>query len=236
MFTTNHFIWLGICAVLIIVLLLVVLKKKFSIKVASYIMAIVALISEISKILTHMIDSTTKGMVIDPAALPLHLCSILIFVIFYIAFSKNDKYKDKLISFVVPIGIIGGTLAILIATSGVSFKDPEVYQCFIYHAILVWYALYLIISKQVCLDLRTYFRNVIALLSLAFIMIWVNGALKIYDTNFFFVVRPPADGLPILNLNHGWYIYFLSLVLTGMVLMTLLHLPFIIKSKKIENN
>ena len=144
MFTTNHFIWLGICAVLITILLFIALKKKFSVKRASYIMAIVALVSEISKILTHMIDSDTKGMVIDPKALPLHLCSILIFVIFYIAFFQNGKHKDKLISFVVPIGIIGGTLAILIATSGVSFKDPEVYQCFIYHAILVWYALYLI--------------------------------------------------------------------------------------------
>ena len=74
MFTTNHFIWLGICAVLITILLFIALKKKFSVKRASYIMAIVALVSEISKILTHMIDSDTKGMVIDPKALPLHLC------------------------------------------------------------------------------------------------------------------------------------------------------------------
>ena len=31
MFTTNHFIWLGICAVLITILLFIALKKKFSV-------------------------------------------------------------------------------------------------------------------------------------------------------------------------------------------------------------
>ena len=63
-------------------------------------------------------------------------------------------------------------------------------------------------------------------------MIWVNSALQVYDTNFFYVVRPPMDNLPILNLDNGWFAYFISLVLVAFVLFTLLHIPFIIAERR----
>ena len=199
-------------------------------------MAGVSLVSEMSKIFSHMEfvngENNADGMVIDAGALPLHLCSLLIFVFFYLPFCKNDKIKGYLTSLVIPVGLVGSLLAILMATSGTDFTEPEAYQCFIYHAVMVWFAIFLVAKKHADLGVRAWIRNLVIVGSLAFIMIWVNGALQAYDTNFLYVVRPPTDGLPLLNLDNGWYAYFGALVLCGFVGITAVHLPFIIREIK----
>ena len=232
MFTTNHFIWLAICFVLITALSVVSIKLKFSFRCASFIMSGIALGSELLKIFTHIEGQDEGKGYLEPTALPLHLCSILIFVIFYITFAREGELKERLKSFFVPIALAGGTLAILIATSGVSFTKPYAYQCFIYHAGIIWFAIYLIATRQVSLGLKAYKSNLVILGSLVFIMLWVNGALSVYETNFFFLVKPPADNLPLLNMNNGWYAYFATIVILGIVLLTLMHLTSIIKEAK----
>ena len=236
MFTKEHFIWIIICIVIIVSLLLLSIKLKLNKKQAILIMLVTAILSELLKIFTHVNleydgDALYRGY-IDPGALPLHLCSIFVFVFIFLYFNKNEKLENKVISFFVPIGLFGAILAIIMATSGVDFAKPYAYQCFVYHSVMVYLALYFIITKQVDLGLKAYLRNLIVLFSLAIIMLWVNGALSVYDTNFFFVNRPPAKGLPLLNLDHGWYIYFLTLSILGILLETIISLPYIIKEKK----
>lgn len=232
MFTTNHFIWIGICAVFIGVLLLISLKYRFSRQTAARMMAFIAVASELCKIFTHMEEAPGGGSVLEPASLPLHLCSILIFLIFFCAFSKNETLVEKVTSFCVPVAIWGGALAILMATSGVNFAKPYAYQCFLYHAGLLWWALHLLCSKQVDLGLKAYLQNLNILSCMLFVMIWVNSALSVYNTNFWYVVRPPADGLPLLNLDNGWLCYFLTLVAIGLFAVTVTHLPAICKERK----
>lgn len=239
MFTTNHFIWMGICVVFITALLFISLKFKFDKKKAILIMVVIAIMSELLKIFTHIeleyaADGSLYRGYVGPQSLPLHLCSIFVFIFIFMFFNKNEKFEKIIISFFVPIGLFGATLAILMATSGTNFKAPYAYQCFLYHSGMIYLALYFIITKQVDLGLKAYARNLIMLFSLAIIMIWVNGALSVYDTNFFFVCKPPADNLPILNLNHGWFVYFLSLCICGVVLETVISLPYIIKERKKE--
>ena len=235
MFTTNHFIWMGICAVIIGLLLLISLKFKFSCKQASLVMALIAAGSEICKIFTHIEDAPGGGGVLEPGALPLHLCSILIFLVFFCAFSKHETQVSKVASLCVPVSLWGGVLAILMATSGVNFAKPYAYQCFLYHAGLLWWALHLLLTRQVDLGLKAYLRNLKVLGGMLFLMIWVNSALSVYDTNFWFVVRPPADGLPLLNLNNGWLCYFLTLVSIGLFAITITHLPAMMKERKKAN-
>ncbi len=235
MFTTDHFIWLGICALIIAVLTFCSTKFKFSFRTSAFIMAAVSLASEMAKILSHMelVDpkDMSEGMVIEATALPLHLCSLLIFVFFYLPFCKNERAKKYLTSLIVPIGLIGSLLALLMATSGTNFAKPEPYQCFIYHAVMVWFAIYLVLSGEADLGVGSWLKNLGTLGALAVFMIWVNGALGVYDTNFMYVVRPPADNLPILNLDRGWYVYFLSLLACGFVGISAVHPPFMIKEK-----
>ena len=45
--------------------------------------------------------------------------------------------------------------------------------------------------------------------------------LQSYDINFMYVAGPPMEGLPLLNLNNGWAVYFLTLVGLVLILMAL---------------
>lgn len=238
MFSTTHLIWLAICLVFIVTLSVVSIKLKFSFKTSTIIICCIIGASEVAKILYSMVPAASGGMVISAGALPFHLCSLLIFMFAYLMFGKNEKIKEILKSFVVPAGIWGGLLAIIIPTSGVGFTEIQTYQCFIYHAAILWYAVYLIATKQVDLSLKSYLRNLLILAILCVFEIWINGALQAYDTNFFFLVRPPVEGLPILNLNNGWYAYFFTLVGIAIALIGLVHLPSIIKElkQKIKQN
>ncbi len=229
---------MGICATLIAALTYLSLKFKFSFRTSAFIMAGIALVSEMSKIMSDMqfVNGTdaSEGMVLKAGSLPFHLCSLLIFAFFYLPFAKNEKLKGYLSSLIVPVGLIGSVLAIVMATNGTDFADIGAYQCFIYHAGMTWFALYLVISKQADLGIRAWISNLATLSAAAIGMIWVNSALQEYDTNFLYVVRPPADGLPLLNLDNGWYVYFLTLVALGFIGITAIHLPFIIKEKKVK--
>ncbi|MCR5423106.1 MAG: TIGR02206 family membrane protein [Bacilli bacterium] len=234
MLTLKHFIWLGICLIFIVGMIILAKKLKFSLKTSSLIMSIICIVSEVSKMMSDMQDNVAGGMSLDPRSLPFHLCSLMIFVVFYIFLAPDSKFKQTLINFLAAIGTIGSFMALIIPTNGVEFNEIGPYQCFVYHAGLMWFSIYLIISKNAKLDLKAYVTNISILSFLAFMMIYVNGALSAYGTNFFYVVRPPMDNLPILNLNHGWYVYFVTLLLVGITLMTLFHLPFIIKNRKKE--
>jgi hypothetical integral membrane protein (TIGR02206 family) len=232
MFTSEHFIWLGLSTVFIIGMLMFSVKKKLSLKTAGYIMTVICALSEISKIMDDMTDSEGGGMHLDPGSLPFHLCSLMLFGVLFITFGRDCKLKQTVIDFLAVAGVIGSLCALLIPTSGTNFAKLGAYQCFVYHAGLMWFALYLIISKKANLGLKTYCRNMIILLGLVLAMIYVNSVLSIYDTNFMYLVRPPMEDLPYLNLNGGWYAYFLRLVALGMAIISLFHLPFIIGERK----
>lgn len=232
MFTFEHWLWILLCTAFTLVMTLIAKKRNMSLKTAGYIMTGISIASEFSKMMTHMIPNPLGGMSLDPEALPFHLCSMMLFGVFYITFGKDGKLKQTIINFIAVMGILGSICAILIPTDGTSFLTAEAYQCFVYHGGLLWFGVYLIVSKNAQLNFKTYINNIVILLSIVFILIYVNGALINYGVNFLFIVRPPVEGLPILNLNHGWYAYFFTVIGLGLTVITLFHLPFIIKEKR----
>ncbi len=233
MFTYAHFIWLAISALIVVALYIISKKFSFSLNTVLSIMCIICIISEVTKILVTMIDGTNGGKVLNPESLPFHLCSIQIFFIFGIKFFiKSEKVKQTLYNFIVPTSLIGATISLFIPTAGVSFNVILVYQYFIYHAFLIFFALYLIREKIVVFTVKTLMVNYCLLLLLVLLNIWVNSFLSYAGTNFMFVTKPPIEGLPILNLNHGWFIYLLTLLILGVSLMGLFHLPFILIERK----
>lgn len=231
MFSSNHFIWLGICAVLIVLGSLLSVSGGLSFRKATWIVCGISAASELCKIFTH-IEESENGGVLGAEYLPFHLCSILIFLFFYLALAPEGKYTEQVKSFLVPMAILGGILAILIPTSGVNFRKPFAYQCFLYHSGILWYAIYLLATGQVAMGKKAYTRNLGILACLVIVMLWINSALAVYDTNFFYLVRPPMENLPVLNLNNGWMAYFLTIVALGITLVSLVHLPFLLKERK----
>ncbi len=233
MFSKEHFIWLGLCSVFIITMSIVSVKKKFSLKTSGFIMTAICFVSEFSKIMVNMKESISGGMHLDPLSLPFHLCSLMIFVVIYITFAKDGKVKDVLIDLFSIAGTLGSFCALLIPTIGTAFDEIQSYQCFVYHAGLMWFAIYLIATKRAKLGkVQTLIRNLFLMLCLTIMTLYVNSALSIYDTNFFYLTRPPLENLPILNLDDGWYAYFFRVVLIALLAITLFQLPFIISEKR----
>ena len=239
MFTLEHIIWIVLCIIFIIAMMMIAKYKNMNLKKAGLVMSIIALISEISKILSNMEESVKGGMHLDPGALPFHLCSLMIFVVIYITFAKENKFKKLLINFTSVMGVLGSFCAIMIPTNGTSFTSVLAYQCFVYHAGLLWFSLYLIVSKNATFSFKIMLQNIVMLLILVIFNLYVNSALSVYDVNFMYLTRLPMENLPILNLDNGWYMYLLSLLLVGLLLTTIFQLPFVLininrKNKEIK--
>lgn len=233
MFTYTHFIWLAISIFIVGIMYIVSKKLSLSLKTVLTIMCIVSVISEVTKILLNMVDGPKGGKILDPESLPFHLCSIQIFFIFGLRFFiTSERTKKALYNFMVPTSLVGATISLLIPTIGTSFMAIQVYQYFIYHAFLIFFGLYLIREKYATFRLKTLFINYGLLIMLMFINLWVNSFLSFAGTNFMYLTMPPMENLPILNLNHGWYVYVTHLFLIGLILMGFFHLPFIIINHK----
>ncbi len=233
MFSKDHLIWLVLCSIFIITLSIISVKKNYSLKTAGYIITSICLVSEFSKIMVNMKESVNGGMHLDALSLPFHLCSLMIFVIIYITFAKDGEIKNVLINLFSIAGSLGSFCALMIPTIGTAFNKIQSYQCFVYHAGLMWFAIYLIVTKKAKLgSLKVLKTNICLMLSMVFLTLYINSALSVYDTNFFYLTRPPVEGLPILNLNDGWYAYFFRVVAIGLLAITLFQLPFIIREQK----
>ena len=238
MFTGKHFIWLGISAAIIAIHIILNKKFKFSYKANLYALFVVALVSEVVKIMLNMetlVGPTfeTSGTYLNYESLPFHLCSIqLFFIVALMFFIKNDSTRDTILGFMVPSMGVGALMSLLIPTEGVLFTEPQVYQYFIYHAYIIAFAIYLLTSKTVIITYKVMFKNICILSGFGFISLYINGILSSGRTNFMFVTRPPMENLPILNLNQGWHMYFLKLMITAVILMVVFHLPFAIHNSK----
>lgn len=242
MFTLNHFIWIAIT--LVTILFVVFLNKifKLTLRTNLFILFFVGLVSEIIKVSTNMIympgiDFETSGTYLEYDSLPFHLCSLqLFFVIALLFFIRNESTKDKLLSFMFPTMCVGAFLAIMIPTEGVSFTKLQCYEYFMYHGYLIGFGIYLIMSKSIRITYNVMFRNIAYLSGLTGLAIYMNGIFAFAKTNFMFVSRPPMENLPYLNLNGGWHIYLIKVVVLGLIVMFLFHLPLILINNKKEKN
>ena len=235
MFTLNHFIWLAIVLVTIIWLLILQKTKKIKYDTIITYMFIMSIISELIKIFSNLIQTEAGGTVLDPADLPFHLCSIQIFFIFALKFIiKTEESKQKLLGFIAPTMLVGGAIALFIPTVGVRFNKLQVYQYFIFHANIITFAIYVLKERLVNYTWKSFFRNISYLGMLALIATWINSLLSVTNpkVNFFYLCRPPMENLPILNLNNGWFAYFITLVLIALIFMFLFHYIMIKLNKK----
>jgi hypothetical protein len=109
-------------------------------------------------------------------------------------------------------------------------------------------------SKVVVIDTKKYVNTCIVLAALFLVSVYINGITSMPSqnvivngevvgitegkyTSFFYSMIPPLEGLPILNMKYGWFVYALSIIAIGIIMLTLAHLPFIIKDikrKKLE--
>ena len=256
MFSIQHIIWVVLTILIITFNLILMARKRPSLKDVLTVCCFICIASEVIKVLSciEMVPSA-DGSIIYPYLqmqhLPLHLCSIHLFTIFYCRFGKGtiaeSKTKRFLLTFMYPTCTVGAMFAIALPsifdttiTASQAFIHPIAYQLFIYHAMLITLGLYIPMSGEVRFSWSTYQSTMVSmtLLSLFGIYInsmmasptYVNGKLVSVDyvTNFFFLYRTPIG--VALNTKLAWMVYLLILVALAFGLIALMYLPLRKKS------
>lgn len=231
MFTTNHFIWLGVIALLIAVTLITLKKVNVSNCTVGKGVMLLLILLKLFHVALSMKESEHGGYIVNQTQLSFHLCSIMIYTIIFVNVIKNEKVVQTLKSFMVPCLFIGALMALLIPTEGVDFARPRVWQYMLIHGVLVFYGIYLAAVEKVDLSFKAYFNNLKLLVCVTALAFLMNSVLEQYATNFLFLRVPPMDNLPLLNLDNGWYVYFITLAIIACVLMLLVQLPFMLLNK-----
>ena len=232
MFTSAHFIWLAVIAAVIVAVSVALKKANAPHSAVQKTVCVVLIILKLFHLSLSMKSSAHGGMIIDQTQLSFHLCSLMIYSVILINVFKNEKFVKTAKSFMVPCMLIGALMALLIPTEGVDVATPRVWQYMLIHGVLVFYGFYLAIIERVDMSINAYLTNLKLLAGVTVLAFLMNSVLEEYGTNFLFLRQPPMEGLPILNLDNGWYVYFISLTLVACALLLLVHLPFIIRDAR----
>ncbi len=234
MFTLPHLIWLLVLGILIALSLILLKRYKPSHLLVSRCVMALLIVFKLFHLALSMKQSVHGGMVLNQTQLSFHLCSIQIYLVILIHLIKNENTVKTLKSFMVPCMVIGATMSLLIPTEGVSVAHPRVWQYMLIHGVLIFYGLYLMLLEKVDLSFKAYVKNLGLLLIIVVMAFVMNSVLEQYKTNFLFLREPPMENLPVLNLDHGWFVYMGVLAAIAVALVTAVHLPFMIRKRKKE--
>ncbi len=258
MFSTQHFIWLAICLVLIALSLFFLFKYKPSLKNFLSVNCVICVLALLTTIFSTIkivpsADGTFFVPYLPTQYLPIHLCDIQIIFMFIVRFAEDGKLKDRLLGFMYPTTIIGAAFALalpsIFSTSiGVeqAFTAPLSYEFFIYHSMLIVTGIYIYACKKDTFNPSYYFSTQAILLSLSVISLYANsmfgtaiyknGELQSveYVTNFFFTYKTPI-GL-MLTQKWQWIIYLLILIALAFSTIALAYIPVFVKYFKERKN
>ena len=233
-FGTKHLILVAVSLLLIVALFF--LSKKLRFATVCKTLFFVGILSETVKIFYYIIqnEATHEG-ILPKTDLPFHLCSIQILFIAVVNFTKNEKLKRFLLSFMFPSCLLGGIAAILIATtSSLNGMWIITAQYFLYHIAIAVFALNLCTNKEMKLTVSDYFSCLKFLVILFFFAVYVNSI--VYDgnsnINFMYVASPPQSGLPFLNEDHGWFVYIVHYATLVLLCVTLCYIKPIVTAIK----
>jgi len=230
-FSVAHFVFLAIFWPAAI-FLAVFLSRKFGYNRKVVITcAIIGIMSELEKIFFFVERSPYGyGYRVPAEHLPFAMCPFQIFLILTLAFSADLEKRRPLLAFMYPMLVGGGWIGMLLQTTAPyhGLLDIGTYRYFIYHSMLIFLGLYLYMTQPIRYTIKEYGMS-LGLAAMALILaIWVNGFFG-WDprVNFLFVVRPPMEGLPLLNLDRGWAMYILQMTWIAVAVFTLCYLRVI---------
>jgi len=154
--------------------------------------------------------------------LPLHACSLLIWLSGVMLLNKNYRIYE----FAYFMGIGGAIQALFTPDIGIyGFPHFRFIQTFISHGLLVTATIYLTTVEGLRPTWRSMGR---VILWLNIYMVVIFGVNQLIGSNYLFVARKPP-GPTLLDVLPEWPWYILVIEAIGLVNFLLLYLPFIIK-------
>lgn len=154
--------------------------------------------------------------------LPLHICSILIWLAGFMLIFRNYRIYE----FAYFIGIGGAMQALLTPDAGVyGFPHYRIFQTVISHGMLITAAIYMTTVEGFRPTWKSFWRVIIGVNIYAAIIFPIN---RILGTNFLFINGKPATA-SLLDALPAWPTYIIYMEAIGMIVFILLYLPFIVK-------
>jgi hypothetical integral membrane protein (TIGR02206 family) len=156
------------------------------------------------------------------AQLPLHICSLLIWLTGFMLIFKNYRIYE----FAYFIGIGGAMQALLTPDAGIyGFPHFRIFQTMISHGLLLTSAIYMTTVEGFRPTWKSLWRVVLGLNIYAAVIYPVNLLL---GTDFLYINSKPATA-SLLDALPRWPYYLIYMEVIGFAIFLLLYLPFIIR-------
>jgi hypothetical integral membrane protein (TIGR02206 family) len=222
LFATSHLVALGIFAVLIF--FMIINRRNFSDRAKQNIRYSMAAVLVINEILWHIWNLSTGQWTVQ-TMLPLHLCSVLVWLNAYMLVKKNYAIYE----FAYLLGIAGALQALLTPDLGIyDFPHFRYYQVFVSHGLIITSAIYMTVVE----GFRPYPRSVLRVLVISNIYLVAVTAINLtIKSNYLFTAHKPVTA-SLLDVLPPWPWYILIIELLGMVFVALFYLPFLIKDSR----
>jgi len=218
LFGSGHLIALGVIILLNIFMLGFRKSSEQKRKVVRWTMAIILWLDEASWHIWNLYWGhwTVQNM------LPLHICSILIWLAGFMLIFRNYRIYE----FAYFVGIGGAMQALLTPDAGIyGFPHYRIFQTIISHGLLITATIYLTTVEGFRPTWKSFWRVVIGVNIYASIMFPVN---RLLGTNYLYINSKPATA-SLLDVLPDWPVYIIFMELIGFVIFLLLYLPFIIR-------
>ena len=218
LFGTAHLAALG---VLVLLNLFLLRFKNASDGTKSAIRWMLALILLVNEIAWHYWNYIVGRWTIQ-TMLPLHLCSVLVWVGALMLVTKNYRIYE----FMYFMGIAGAIQALATPDIGIyGFPHFWFFQTFISHGLIITSAIYMTVVEGFRPTWKSMLRVAVWMNIYAVIVYFINSAI---GSNYLMINHKPFTP-SLLDLLPDWPIYILYMELLGVISILLLYLPFVVK-------
>lgn len=248
-----HFLFIGI--IIVVTTLLCIFYKdcnKRTFKLISLTAWIIIVVLEVYKqfVFSYDIDGNNITWDYEWYSFPFQFCSTPIYILPFIIFLKNEKFKDVFIGYMATFSLFAGTVVfiypndVFIGTIGINI------QTMIHHGLQIILGIFYIVHNRNKFNLMYYVKSIPVFVSVIMIAMIANIAvyhifknLGIDDTFNMFYISPYFDcTLPLLSIIYDNTVYpiFLCIYLFGFILVAFIvyeiaHLILFITNKLIMN-
>lgn len=222
LFSTQHLIAIALIALVNLTILYISrqpnqdLKDRFK----RWFPKTLAILLLVNESLWHIWNLVTGQWTIQ-TMLPLHLCSVFVFLSAYMLLSKNYRVYE----FAYFLGIGGAIQPILTPDLGIyAFPHFRYYQVFLSHGGIVTAALYMTLIEGYRPTWSSLGKTI---LYMNIYMVIVGAINALIGSNYLFIAHKPETA-SLIDVLGPWPWYILVLEGIGLVLFTLLYVPYAI--------